>query len=179
MKPSVVVSGPALDGVLARAWEAAAAVTDPEVPVLTIADLGVLRSVEWDSAGGDRVVVTITPTYSGCPAMHHIEQRVVESLAAAGIEASVQTVFSPAWTTDWMSDEGRRKLVAYGIAAPHRAAPATDGGSVSVLFVRPPVRCPHCGSRHTSLVSEFGSTACKALYRCRDCREPFDYFKEL
>jgi len=156
-----------------RAWAAAATVCDPEVPALTIADLGVLRDVEEIDGS---VVVTITPTYSGCPAMHHIEQRVVEVVAEAGINATVRTVFSPAWTTDWMTDEGRRKLVAFGIAAPHRAAPA---GGASALLVRPPVPCPRCGSRHTTLVSEFGSTACKALFRCRDCHEPFDYFKEL
>ena len=149
--------------------------------VLSIADLGVLRSVDRDEDG--RVAVTITPTYSGCPAMHHIEQRLVEVFAEAGVDAVVRTVFSPAWTTDWITDDGRRLLTAYGIAAPHRVAEAHRASSApaapSVLQVRPAVRCPRCDSAHTTLVSEFGSTACKALYRCRSCQEPFDYFKEL
>jgi len=146
-------------------------VPDPEVPVLTIADLGVLRSVE-EVAG--RVVVTITPTYSGCPAMSHIAERIAAVLDMHAVEGEVRTVFSPAWTTDWMSDDGRRKLTEYGIAPPHRA-PAGD----VLVAIRPPVHCPRCGSADTRLVSEFGSTACKAHYSCRSCSEPFDYFKEL
>lgn len=163
-----------LEGELAAAWNAAAAVTDPEVPVLTIADLGVLRTVEHVEG---RVVVTITPTYSGCPAMGHIEEQVLTALRAAGIDGEVRTTFSPAWTTDWMSDAGRRKLTDYGIAPPQRVA--VLGPTSVTLSVRRAVPCPRCGSRHTDVVSEFGSTACKALYRCRDCHEPFDYFKEL
>ncbi len=145
------------------------AVPDPEVPVLTIADLGVLRDVTLDDG---RVVVTITPTYSGCPAMDAIRSDVVTAVTALGVgDVQVRTVLSPAWTTDWMSDAGRRKLAAFGIAPP---VPAT--GSVAVTLS---VRCPHCGSLDTREASHFGSTACKALYVCSSCREPFDHFKAL
>ncbi|MCC6437492.1 MAG: phenylacetate-CoA oxygenase subunit PaaJ [Acidimicrobiales bacterium] len=152
----------ARDPELAAVWAAVAAVTDPEVPVLTIEDLGVLRSV--DRVDG-RIVVTITPTYSGCPAMQYIADRVEDALSGTGSVGEVRTVLSPAWTTDWMSEEGRRKLTDYGIAAP--------------VTVRTRIACPRCSSRRTRPISEFGSTACKALYRCEDCLEPFDYFKEL
>jgi ring-1,2-phenylacetyl-CoA epoxidase subunit PaaD len=152
-----------------RAWDAAAAVTDPEIPVLTIADLGVLREVELI---GDRVEVAITPTYSGCPAMTMIALEVELALARAGFrEARVRTVLSPAWTTDWMSEAGRRKLKDYGIAPPLASS------SRRALFGVQRVQCPQCGSESTELLSEFGSTSCKALWRCKACREPFDYFK--
>jgi len=152
-----------------RAWDAAAAVTDPEIPVLTIADLGVLRAVELI---GDRVEVAITPTYSGCPAMSMIALEIELALARAGFgETKVRTVLSPAWTTDWMSEEGRRKLKAYGIAPPLAST------SRRALFGVQQVQCPQCGSEDTELLSEFGSTSCKALWRCKACREPFDYFK--
>ena len=145
--------------------EALAEVTDPELPVLTIEDLGVLRGVTVDEDG--RVEVTITPTYSGCPAMDVIRNDVERALARHGWEgAVVRTVLSPAWTTDWMSDEGRRKLSEFGIAPP---------GPVAVDFVR----CPRCGSAETRVVSRFGSTPCKALRACRRCLEPFDHFKPL
>lgn len=138
----------------------AGAVADPEIPVLTIADLGVLRDVAFASDG--RPVVTITPTYSGCPAMRVIEAEIRTALRQAGYEtAEVRTVLSPAWTTDWLTDEGRAKLHAYGIAPPTRSDPA----------------CPQCGSSKTELLSAFGSTSCKALWRCVACREPFDHFK--
>ncbi len=169
----VSVLRPAADPELAAVWAAVGAVTDPEVPVLTIADLGVLRNVERVEG---RVVVTITPTYSGCPAMAMIAEQCEAALAATGADGEVRTVLAPAWTTDWMSEAGRDKLVAYGIAPPHAAG--VSHGSVSVP-VRLAVRCPRCGGRRTSLISEFGSTACKALYRCEECLEPFDYFKEL
>lgn len=146
-----------------------ASIPDPEVPVLTIADLGVLRSVAVED---DRVVVTITPTYSGCPAMHDIEQRIREVLARHGADGDVVTTHSPAWTTDWMSAEGRAKLRAYGIAPPRPAETAVTIGSE-------PVSCPQCRSTNTERISEFGSTACKSLRRCLDCLEPFDHFKEL
>jgi ring-1,2-phenylacetyl-CoA epoxidase subunit PaaD len=162
---------------------AVAAIADPEVPVLTIEDLGVLRSVDREAG---RIVVTITPTYSGCPAMQHIEQEVVRVLSEAEAGGEVRTVLSPAWTTDWLTEAGRRKLRAYGIAPPSGlAAHASPGGAGAraeagvAVAIRQPVPCPQCGSTSTEVVSEFGSTACKALYRCRDCREPFDYFKEL
>lgn len=160
-------------------YAALAAVPDPEIPVLTLADLGVLRSIEELDG---RVVVTITPTYSGCPAMAHMAAELQAVLERAGVEGEVRTVLSPAWTTDWMTDEGRAKLEAFGIAPPP-AAPA-DGGPVPVALGRKPQadtgpRCPQCHSARTEVVSEFGSTACKALYRCLDCLEPFDYFKGL
>ena len=153
-----------------RAWDAASAVVDPEIPVLTIADLGVLREVTLRDDGG--VDVAITPTYSGCPAMNMIAFEVEIALERAGFaNASVRTVLSPAWTTDWMSEDGRRKLKDYGIAPPLPAS------SRRALFGIQQVQCPQCGSRDTELLSEFGSTSCKALWRCRGCREPFDYFK--
>jgi ring-1,2-phenylacetyl-CoA epoxidase subunit PaaD len=152
-----------------RAWDAAASVVDPEIPVLTIADLGVLRDVVLD---GDHVEVAITPTYSGCPAMNMIALEIEVALERAGFRGSkVRTVLSPAWTTDWMSEEGRRKLRAYGIAPPQASS------SRRALFGEQSVACPQCGSDKTELLSEFGSTSCKALWRCKACREPFDYFK--
>jgi ring-1,2-phenylacetyl-CoA epoxidase subunit PaaD len=136
---------------------------------LTIADLGVLRDVVLD---GDHVEVAITPTYSGCPAMNMIALEIEVALERAGFfRPKVRTVLSPAWTTDWMSEEGRRKLHAYGIAPPQ------DSNSRRALFGEQAVTCPQCGSANTELLSEFGSTSCKALWRCRACREPFDYFK--
>ena len=152
-----------------RAWNAAAQVVDPEIPVLTIADLGVLREVNVTDAG---VEVAITPTYSGCPAMNMIALEIELALEREGIHHSkVRTVLSPAWTTDWMSEEGRRKLKAYGIAPPEPKS------SRRALFGVQQVKCPQCGSDDTELLSEFGSTSCKALWRCKSCREPFDYFK--
>ncbi len=149
------------------AREALETVKDPEVPVLSIVDLGILRDVQVE---GDTAIVTITPTYSGCPAMDHIRGRVEETLLAVGFRtAEVRTVLSPAWTTDWMSESGKRRLEAYGIASPRHTE----------VTLRLPIRCPHCGSKETAPVSEFGSTACKALYRCGACLEPFDYFKEI
>ena len=152
-----------------RAWDAAASVVDPEIPVLTIADLGVLREVTVSDAG---IEVAITPTYSGCPAMNMIALEIELALEREGFRGSkVRTVLSPAWTTDWMSEDGRRKLREYGIAPPLRAS------SRRALFGVEQVACPRCGSKDTEVLSEFGSTACKALWRCKSCREPFDYFK--
>jgi ring-1,2-phenylacetyl-CoA epoxidase subunit PaaD len=154
----------------ARAWAIAATVTDPEIPVLTIEDLGVLRAVTLDDAGG--IDVSITPTYSGCPAMNAIALDVTVALARAGMaDARVRIVLAPAWTTGWLSDAGRRKLREYGIAPPQ------PGASRGALFGQTAIACPRCGSADTERLSEFGSTACKALWRCRACREPFDYFK--
>jgi ring-1,2-phenylacetyl-CoA epoxidase subunit PaaD len=156
---------------LERARAVAGGVPDPEVPVLTIADLGVLREVTIDDDGA--VEVTITPTYSGCPAMDAIRSDVERSLGEAGFGAvRVLTVLAPAWTTDWMTDAGRRALTEYGIAPPGRRA----AGPVVLSLT---VRCPNCGSASTRELSRFGSTACKALWQCRDCREPFDHFKTL
>jgi ring-1,2-phenylacetyl-CoA epoxidase subunit PaaD len=152
-----------------RAWDAAAGVVDPEIPVLTIADLGVLRAV---AVTDGHVEVAITPTYSGCPAMNMIALEIELALEREGISGSkVRTVLSPAWTTDWMSEDGRRKLREYGIAPPQQSS------SRRALFGVQQVACPQCGSVDTEVLSEFGSTSCKALWRCRRCREPFDYFK--
>jgi ring-1,2-phenylacetyl-CoA epoxidase subunit PaaD len=152
-----------------RAWDAAARVVDPEIPVLTIADLGVLREVKVSDG---HVEVAITPTYSGCPAMNMIALEIEIALEREGFaKPKIRTVLSPAWTTDRMSDDGRRKLKDYGIAPPQAAS------SRRALFGVQEVACPQCGSDNTELLSEFGSTSCKALWRCKSCREPFDYFK--
>jgi ring-1,2-phenylacetyl-CoA epoxidase subunit PaaD len=151
-------------------WNLAATVVDPEVPVLTIEDLGVLRRVFIQ---GSTVVVEITPTYSGCPAVDAIRDDIGAVLGGAGYDdVVVRSVLAPAWTTDWMSDAGRAKLEEYGIAAP---SPRGTGGTVNLGLG---IRCPHCGSLHTRELSRFGSTSCKALYVCQRCLEPFDYFKE-
>ena len=159
------------DTTAARAWQVAAAVLDPEIPGLTVADLGVLRGVEIV----DGVVeVTITPTYSGCPAMAAIRLDILAALIDAGLgEARIKMVLSPAWTTDWISAAGKAKLSAYGIAPP--VGPAGK----AALFGQDAVVCPRCGSGETERIAEFGSTPCKALWRCLACREPFDYFKCL
>lgn len=153
-------------------WRWLEDVPDPEVPVLSVVDLGVVRAVKLS---GNRAKVTITPTYSGCPAMQVIETGIRSKLAENGIsEIEVETVLSPAWTTDWLSENGRRKLREYGIAPPENEV------DKSVLFSKPTVvPCPRCNSRNTRMVSQFGSTACKAHYQCNECLEPFDYFKCL
>jgi ring-1,2-phenylacetyl-CoA epoxidase subunit PaaD len=155
-----------------RANAAAAGVPDPDLPVLSIADLGVLRDVQVE--GSDRVTVTITPTYSGCPAMETIRADVEKALHDNGFsDVSVRTVLSPAWTTDWMTEAGRRALADYGIAPP---SPRRSDAPVALPLS---VRCPQCGSLDTREVSRFGSTACKSLWVCSGCREPFDHFKSL
>lgn len=150
-------------------WKILASVTDPEVPVLTITDLGIVRDVKIN---GDEVEVIITPTYTGCPAMDMIAMNIRLALIENGFHnIKISSVLAPAWTTDWMSEAGKRKLIAYGIAPPQ---------SESGRFMRPEsfrVLCPQCHSTNTKCISEFGSTACKALYQCNDCKEPFDYFK--
>ena len=159
------------DPVAAAAWDVAATVCDPEIPVLTIEDLGVLRHVDVTADG---VRVAITPTYSGCPAMDAIRDDLTAALHGAGYaEVQVSLELAPAWTTDWMSVDGRAKLNAYGIAPPSGSAPA---GPVRVGLS---VKCPQCSSLNTRELSRFGSTSCKALWVCGDCREPFDYFKVL
>lgn len=151
-------------------WELLEQVSDPEVPVLTIVDLGVVRDVELN---GNHCTVTITPTYSGCPAMKYIEKGIEEVLHDK-VDLEIHTKLSPAWTTDWLSEEGKNKLRDYGIAPPENEV------DKSVLFAEPAVvPCPLCHSRNTRMVSQFGSTACKAHYQCNDCLEPFDYFKCL
>lgn len=152
---------------LDRAAEIAGAVPDPEIPAVTVADLGILRGVV---AEGDIAVVRLSPTYSGCPAVLAIELAVEAALRDAGIPARIERVMEPAWTTDWITEEGRDKLWAFGIAPP-------VAGSKATLFTAPEVACPRCGSQATERVSEFGSTPCKAQYRCTACGEPFDYFK--
>lgn len=161
---------------LVRARAAAGAVVDPELPMLTLVDLGVLRAVELDE--DDRVSVTLTPTYSGCPALDVMRADVVRALADAGFdEVRVRTELTPPWTTDDMTPAGKRALAEYGIAPPGRA-PRHDGPVLVQLGLRPPaVTCPHCGHAETELVSQFGATACKALRRCPACREPFEHFK--
>ena len=156
-----------------RAWEVAATVTDPEIPVLTIEDLGVLRSV--DVAEGGAVRVQLTPTYSGCPALDAMRDDVLLALTHAGYDdVRVDLVLSPAWTTDWMSEAGKEKLRRYGIQAPSGHAAVRGSGPVRVQLA---VKCPRCDSLNTRELARFGSTSCKALYECRDCLEPFDYFK--
>lgn len=153
-------------------WQWLEEVTDPEVPVLTVVDLGVVRSVEVQN---DEVTIVITPTYSGCPAMKVIEEDIRAKLLEHDIEkVTVTLVLSPAWTTDWLTESGKQKLKEYGIAPP------VNEVDKSVLFGEPiVVPCPVCNSRNTKMVSQFGSTACKAHYKCLDCLEPFDYFKCL
>ncbi|WP_229662116.1 1,2-phenylacetyl-CoA epoxidase subunit PaaD [Agromyces bauzanensis] len=163
-----------IDPAARRAWDIAATVTDPEIPVLTIEDLGVLRSVEVEDGGA--VHVELTPTYSGCPAMDAMRDDVVLALTHAGYaDVDVKLVLAPAWTTDWMSEDGKQKLREYGIQAPTGHA-AVRGGPVRVRMA---VKCPRCNSLNTREIARFGSTSCKALYECLDCLEPFDYFKVL
>ncbi|MGO2931727.1 1,2-phenylacetyl-CoA epoxidase subunit PaaD [Microbacterium sp.] len=160
-----------------EAWRIAATVTDPEVPVLTIEDLGVLRDVTVNRAGdGERVTVTLTPTYSGCPALDTMRDDVILALTVAGFDdVEVQTTLTPAWTTDWMTDAGKRKLTEFGIAPPSGRAALGQGP----IRLRLAVKCPRCESLDTREVARFGSTSCKALYECRACLEPFDHFKAI
>ena len=156
-----------------RVWRVLEGVRDPEIPILTIVDLGIVRYVRWMDQ--QNVRVGITPTYSGCPATEVIRRSVREALDAAGYgHADLEEVLSPPWTSDWLTEEGRRKLKAFGIAPPLKAVSTPRN-----LFHAPTIACPRCGSRSTERVSEFGSTPCKAHYRCSSCLEPFDYFKCL
>lgn len=154
----------------ARIYQLLNEIPDPEIPVISIIDLGVVRKVDIE---GDKLTISITPTYSGCPAMKQIEQDIVTKLNTEGFDnVEVKMVFTPAWTTDWISEEARERLRKYGIAPPVGSA------DKSLLTSEPKViPCPQCGSKNTKLTSQFGSTACKALYKCLDCQEPFDYFK--
>jgi len=169
------------DAMLARVWAVLESVPDPEIPVVSIRELGILRDVRRAADLPDLIEVVITPTYSGCPAMGQISEDINLALNAAGLApARIVSVLSPAWTTDWITPEAGEKLRRYGIAPPQGDRPA---GIQPIRFMtrnRPPADqppCPHCGSVHTERLAQFGSTACKALYRCLDCREPFDYFK--
>tara|TARA_R110002096_G_scaffold433579_2_gene652563 strand:- start:23847 stop:24398 length:552 start_codon:yes stop_codon:yes gene_type:complete len=156
-----------------KVWDLLADVLDPEVPALSVVDLGIIRKVTVDDAGF--VTVAVTPTYTGCPATDMINAIIKAALHDGGYEdASIETVLSPAWTTDWISEDARSKLKEYGIAPPVGAAPT---GKAALLGISPEVLCPRCGSKSTERISEFGSTACKAMYRCEACLEPFEYFK--
>lgn len=163
---------------LARAWAVLADVPDPEIPVVSVCDLGIVRGIQAEGAG---LHVVLTPTYSGCPATEQIEASVISALQAAGLgPVRVSLQRAPAWTTDWISDAGRQRLRDYGIAPP---GPAAGGEGQVLQFMpqrkTPPLPCPRCDSLQTERLSAYGSTACKALYRCLACREPFEHFKPL
>jgi ring-1,2-phenylacetyl-CoA epoxidase subunit PaaD len=161
-----------------EAYDALRSVLDPEVPVLSVVELGIVRAVRVDEATG-AVTVDVTPTYSGCPAMRQIEDDIAAALRARGAEAvRVRTVYSPAWTTDWIGDEAKAKLRAYGIAPPGRAEPNEDE-LVPLRRRRTALACPFCGSADTTLRSEFGPTACKSIAYCNACRQPFEAFKAI
>ncbi len=149
-----------------------ASIPDPEIPVLSIMDLGIVRDFEVNDQG---INVTITPTYSGCPAMDTIQDDIKQKLGELGYKVSVQLTLSPAWTTDWLSEVGKEKLANYGIAPPMER----ELDKKALIEGKRVIKCPHCGSTNTEMQSQFGSTACKALFRCIDCLEPFDYFKCL
>ncbi|RYZ05425.1 MAG: phenylacetate-CoA oxygenase subunit PaaJ [Comamonadaceae bacterium] len=163
-----------------RAWDVLGTVLDPEVPALSVRDLGIVRDV---IDHGEELEVVLTPTYSGCPATEAIEADVLSALATEGLGPARATLRrAPAWTSDWISEEGKRKLRDYGIAPPHCVTPAKAGAQGAPLrfFPREPsVPCPHCASPNTERLSAFGSTACKSLYRCLACREPFEHFKPI
>lgn len=153
-----------------RIWDWLADVPDPEIPVLSVLDLGIVRGI---NLGANSVEVEVAPTYSGCPATEFIESSIIAQLEGHGLRnVSVTRVLSPPWTTDWITAAGREKLLAYGIAPP-----AGGAGKMALLAETKSINCPRCGTSETSLVSEFGSTACKASYKCDECLEPFEYFK--
>jgi ring-1,2-phenylacetyl-CoA epoxidase subunit PaaD len=155
-----------------KIWSILSTVADPEVPVLTILDLGIVRAVKLN---GDEIEIIITPTYTGCPAMDMIAMNIRLALAEHGYkQVKITSILSPAWTTDWMSEEGKQKLKSYGIAPPNPKQQVCDD---KLFAAAEAVQCPLCNSYHTHRISQFGSTACKALYQCDDCKEPFDYFK--
>ena len=159
-----------------RAWEVLQTVLDPEVPALSVCDLGIVRDVRPQATG---LEIVLTPTYSGCPATEVIEQSVLDAVNEAGLgPARVTLQRAPAWTTDWITDDGRRKLREYGIAPPSGNAGVSTARPIRMI-PRQRIECPHCGSANTERLSAFGSTACKALYRCIACREPFEHFKPI
>ena len=168
----IIMGSQVADTEIKKIWSILDTVCDPEVPVLTVTDLGIIREINMH---GDEVEVVITPTYSGCPAMDMIAMNIRFALIEKGFrKVNIRTVLSPAWTTDWMSEEGKRKLKDYGIAPPNPKQQVCDD---KLFLPNEAVQCPHCNSYRTHRVSEFGSTACKSLYQCDDCNEPFDYFK--
>jgi ring-1,2-phenylacetyl-CoA epoxidase subunit PaaD len=173
---NVMIDAAAADQVT-RAWQVAATVPDPELPVVTVAELGILREISLDNG---RLTVWLTPTYSGCPALAEIRRDVAARLAAAGFaDAQVRTALSPAWSTDLISAVGRRKLAEAGIAPPRSAATPAGPVPLTLFASGPPVTCPLCGSADTVLTAAFSGTACKDLRRCRACREPFEHVKEV
>ena len=178
MVSNATVLGPAVTGTLDRARQVAGSVPDPELPMLTLADLGVLRDVSVD---GCRVTVWLTPTYSSCPALHEMRRDVSDRLTAAGFtDIEVRTVLSPPWSSDQISAAGRRKLAEAGIAPPRFRPDRSEGPIPLTLVTRPPViECPECGSTDTERTAAFSGTACKDLYRCRSCHEPFEHIKEI
>ncbi|MEO6749788.1 MAG: 1,2-phenylacetyl-CoA epoxidase subunit PaaD [Casimicrobiaceae bacterium] len=186
MEPAVTATACPLPST-AEAWTILGRVMDPEVPVVSIVELGIVRDVGDEVERGQRRLrVTITPTYSGCPAMDMIATDIRAAFAHAGAAVDIVTTLAPAWTTDWMAPEAKARLAAFGIAPPQalaRSAPQSPASRIDVTGISPlrrrkdAVACPHCRSGNTSLIAQFGSAACKALYRCDDCREPFDYFK--
>lgn len=182
--PETVTSTASRQPSIGAAWRALASVPDPEIPVVSVIDLGIVRGVEWETGDAGPLVVTVTPTYSGCPATEVIMVSIRDALRAAGIDhVRLETRLSPSWTTEWISPSGRRKLREFGIAPPDGTRAVSGFATIDVSGISPlrraqvNVLCPRCGSTATQLVSQFGSTACKAHYRCLDCLEPFDYFK--
>jgi len=169
---------------LADGWVALAGVTDPEIPVVSVIELGIVRGLRWDAGDPALLVVNVTPTYSGCPATEMIAASIRAALTGIGVaRLRIETSLSPAWTTDWITPEGKRKLREFGIAPPDGTRAVTKPLPIDVAGISPlrrstvAIACPRCASKRTELVSQFGSTACKAHYRCLDCLEPFDYFK--
>lgn len=160
-----------------RAWAVLGGVADPEVPALSVVDLGLVREIVED---GEGLAVVVTPTYSGCPATEQINDAITGALEGDGLgPVSVTLRRAPAWTTDWISDAGRARLLAYGIAPPGRCGDAPSGGAAPIRILARGVDCPRCGSAQTERLSAFGSTACKAMYRCLSCHEPFEHFKPI
>jgi ring-1,2-phenylacetyl-CoA epoxidase subunit PaaD len=178
--PGAAASRPSLGAL----WQVLDAVPDPEIPAVSVVELGILRGVQWDAVDPAVLVVTVTPTYSGCPATELIVTSIRDALVASGVaQVRIETRLSPAWTTDWLTPEARRKLRDFGIAPPDGVRAVSAPVAIDVTGISPlrragvAVVCPRCGSKQTQLVSQFGSTACKAHFRCLACLEPFDYFK--
>lgn len=166
-----LLPGTRLDGV----WDALRQIPDPEIPTVSIVELGIVRDLRWN---GETLAVRVTPTYSGCPATDMINEDIRRALRSLGVrQVAIEFALSPPWTTDWIAPEAKDKLRAFGIAPPGGSASRVDVTGISPLRKREAVACPRCGSMATTLVSQFGSTACKSLHRCQTCREPFDYFK--
>ena len=177
-----IPSAPATMPTVASLWQVLESVPDPEIPVVSVVELGIVRGLDWDDSDPATLVVRVTPTYSGCPATELIASDIRAALTAAGVpRVRLELQLAPAWTTDWMAPEARAKLRTYGIAPPaiggSRVSRIDISGLRSPRHARAIVACPHCGSERTRVLSQFGSTACKAQYRCDTCLEPFDYFK--